>query len=76
MAPTDSGPEDNGAQRPSRYQWRYGPLRLVMPWVAIVVGALLAIMNSDPVLRIGGIGLIVFGIILFFVYRFMAKRGV
>lgn len=76
MAPTDSEPEDEGAQRPSRYGWRYGPLRLVMPWVAIVVGVVLAATNRDPLLPIVGIGLIVLGIIAFFVYRFMAKRGV
>jgi Ca2+/Na+ antiporter len=62
--------------RRSRYRWRYGPLRLALPWIAIVVGAILVVTHRDPVVLALGIGLIVVGIIAFFVYRFMAKRGI
>ncbi|MDN4650007.1 hypothetical protein [Curtobacterium sp. PsM8] len=51
-------------------------MRLVMPWAAVVVGALLAVMHRTPVLLWAGIGLIALGVAFFFVYRFMAKRGI
>lgn len=70
----DTEPRDG--QRPSRYQWRYGPVRLVMPWAAVVVGVLLAVMHRTPMLLWAGIGLIALGVAFFFVYRFMAKRGI
>lgn len=73
--PTDD-PEPRDGQRPSRYQWRYGPVRLVLPWAAVVVGILLAIMHRTPALLWAGIGLIILGVVFFFIYRFMAKRGI
>lgn len=58
------------------YKWRYGPLRLVMPWLCVAVGIYSVVVNSSP-LRIGiGLGLIAFGVVVFFVYRWMAKRGI
>ncbi|MCP1502825.1 putative membrane protein [Curtobacterium herbarum] len=51
-------------------------MRLVMPWAAVVVGVLLAVMHRTPVLLWAGIGLIALGAVFFLVYRFMAKRGI
>lgn len=67
--------ESREGQQPSRYKWRYGPVRLVLPWAAVVVGLLLAIMHRTPVLTWCGLGLVALGVIFFFIYRFMARRG-
>jgi hypothetical protein len=89
------GPDDNSdrdlttaanSSEPRGYKWRYGPLRLTAPWIAIAAG-LIAIVKSvgglggvqkdaTTVFLFGGIGLIVLGIASFFVYRWMAKRGI
>lgn len=69
--------------KPRRYKWRYGPLRIVMPWLCIAVGILLAIKGAldlatnggDPFFLILGSALVVLGIVAFFVYRWMARRG-
>ena len=69
-----------------RYKWRYGPLRLIGPWVAIGVGLILVITRAGGLSKVGGqnttllfiagVVLIVLGIVTFFVYRWMAKRGI
>jgi hypothetical protein len=69
-----------------RHRRRYGPVRLVLPWIAIVVGAIMAVTRIDgldkrgedntAVLFLAGLGLVVLGVIAFFVYRWMAKRGI
>lgn len=76
MTNSSDDQEPRDGQRPSRYQWRYGPVRLILPLAAVVVGILLAIMHRTPELLWVGIGLIVLGVIFFFIYRFMAKRGI
>ncbi|GAB2464454.1 hypothetical protein HD599_000022 [Conyzicola lurida] len=69
---------------PSRYKWRYGPLRLAMPWLAVAVGIGMAVKgglalapsgSGDPAFLYMGLGLVVLGIVAFFVYRWMARRG-
>lgn len=79
---TDEKPED-AHRPPRRYRWRYGPLRLVLPWVTIGVGILMAVRgltgsgpSQAPLDGPLGIGLIVLGIAAFFLYRWMAKRGI
>lgn len=80
-------PDENpsgGNSQPRAYKWRYGPLRLVMPWLCVGVGILMTIRGAlavssgdgDPLFLLLGTSLIVLGIIAFFVYRWMAKRGI
>lgn len=74
--------ESGGDTPPRRYKWRYGPLRLVMPWLA-GIGGLLGVVKGvndlqtkgDPLFIYVGAGLIVLAVIFFFVYRWQAKRG-
>lgn len=68
---------------PRRYKWRYGPLRLIGPWVAAAVGVFLLVRGiidlqtqGEPLFIYVGSGLILLAIIFFFIYRWMAKRGV
>lgn len=69
---------------PRRYKWRYGPLRLLLPWISIAVGGFWLVRavldpkatEDSPVFLILGISLIVLGIVAFLVYRWMAKRGI
>lgn len=63
---------------PRKYKWRYGPLRLAMPWIALVVGAGMIIqgINGNPLFVTLGIIAIAFGVIAFFVYRWMARKGI
>jgi len=73
-------------EKPRRYKWRYGPIRLAMPWISVAVGILSVVRNSGGIGRGGshdttfsfvfGLALIAAGIIFFFVYRWMAKRGI
>jgi hypothetical protein len=68
-----------------QYRWRYGPVRITMPWVCIALGILFTVRGSQGLSRSGdqnttelfwiGVGLIVLGVIGFFVARWMAKRG-
>jgi hypothetical protein len=64
-------------------QSRYGPLRLIAPWVAIGVGLLMVVKGfldlgrtGEPLFLYLGSSLVGLGIIAFFVYRWMAKRGI
>jgi hypothetical protein len=59
-----------------RYRWRYGPLRLVTPWLCIGIGGVMMVGNLGTSTFTPGLGLVVLGIIAFFVYRWMAKRGI
>ena len=68
---------------PRRYKWRYGPLRLVAPWVAALVGGVLVVRGiidlqerGEPLFIYIGSGLVVLAAVFFFLYRWMAKRGV
>jgi len=76
--------EKSESEPPRPYKWRYGPLRLVMPWLCIAVGvfmagdgalSLAANGGGDPLIFMLGLGLIVVGIVTFFVARWQAKRG-
>ncbi len=66
-----------------RYKWRYGPLRLLLPWISIGLGVALLVKGGIDLrdsgeslfLYLGG-GLIVLGIAFIFIYRWMAKRGI
>ncbi|GMA28892.1 hypothetical protein GCM10025874_21450 [Arenivirga flava] len=69
-------------KRRPKAKWKYGPLRLAMPWIAIVVGIVLGLRGlieyqatGDPLFIAVGFGLAALGVIMFFVYRWMAKRG-
>lgn len=69
-------------ERAPKSKWKYGPLRLAMPWIAIVVGIVLGVRGlierqttGDPLFIAVGFGLAALGVIMFFVYRWMAKRG-
>lgn len=64
-------------------KWKYGPLRLAMPWIAVIVGLIVGVRGliddnstGSPLFIAVGFGLAVLGVIFFFVYRWMAKRGV
>ncbi|TDX79097.1 hypothetical protein EDF35_2329 [Rathayibacter sp. PhB151] len=63
-----------------RYRWRYGPVRLVMPWLAIALGTFQTIRaatgEAGAVFLYLGPALIALGIVAFFVFRWMAKRGI
>lgn len=74
-----------GEPGPGKYKWRYGPLRIVMPWLYIAAGIVMAIKgafdlgtsdSAGPLFLILGASLSVLGIVAFFVYRWMAKRGI
>jgi hypothetical protein len=84
---TAPGDDDTRAEAPARkYKWRYGPVRLVGPWVAVLVGLIAVITHANGLNKSGsentgllfyiGLGLIALGVIMFFVYRWMAKRGI
>ena len=67
---------------PRRYRWRYGPMRLAMPVLAIL-GGIAGIVrgigdvqsHGDPLFVYIGAGLIVLAIISIFISRWQAKRG-
>jgi len=63
---------------------KHNPLRILTPWVAVAVGLLMVVLYlgslgaGEPISGLYiliGPGLIVMGIVAFFVYRWMAKRG-
>jgi hypothetical protein len=62
-----------GGQKPV-----YGPRR-VLPWAGIFVGAFLTYRGATgemgSIFLITGPALMALGVIMFFVYRWMAKRG-
>jgi hypothetical protein len=62
--------------RPRKYKWRYGPLRLVMPWLCIGVGAVMAFRDASPLMFGLGLGLVALGVLAFFFYRWMSRRGI
>lgn len=69
-------------ERTTKPKWKYGPLRLAMPWIAIVVGIVLGVRGliehqatGDSLFIAVGFGLAALGVAMFFVYRWMAKRG-
>ena len=47
-----------------------------MPWLCIGVGSVMMVKNDSLLLFNVGLGLIVLGIIGFFIARWMAKRGI
>lgn len=80
-----AGPEQERGPGGSsgRYRSKYGPLRLVLPWVAVAVGLLVAVTHVGGIadgsgmgLFVGGIAVAVLGVAAFFVYRWMARRGI
>jgi hypothetical protein len=87
---TDPGPDDargrDEAAPPRKYKWRYGPVRLVSPWIAVIVGILFVIEGRGAasgstnrgveVLFFVGLILIVVGVVSFFLARWMAKKGI
>lgn len=83
-APNEDLNESHGGEQRRRYKWRYGPLRLVIPWLCMAVGILLIVVaiigwadHHDEVVNFWiGIWLIVLGIVAFFGYRWMAKKGI
>lgn len=72
-----SGSDDSGESSGRRYRWRYGPLRLLAPWACIAGGLIVMIRfgPEQPSFLFWGAGMVVLGVVGFFVYRWMAKRG-
>ena len=78
---TEDGAE--GRQVPRRFRrLKINPLRDVLPFVAVVIGAFMAIRaalglrnGGDPTLIYVGVGLVVVAVLVFFVNRWQAKRG-
>jgi hypothetical protein len=70
---------DSRTSEPRKCKWRFGPLRLALPWISVAAGIVMVIKgasgSSDPSFMALGFGLILLGVIAFFVYRAMAKRG-
>ncbi|MFL0565419.1 MULTISPECIES: hypothetical protein [Microbacterium] len=73
---------NDGDSSPRRYRWKYGPLRLVMPWVCVVVGVGMAIKglvapeNDGTTFVVLGVGFVILGVVAAIVARWMAKRGI
>ena len=72
-------------REPKRFRkHRYGPVRLVLPWVSVAVGLFFVLISinfwahhHDGTANFWiGIGLVVLGIAAFFLYRWMAKKGI
>lgn len=78
---TEDGAESG--QVPRRFRrLTFNPLRDALPIVAVIVGAVMAIRaawglssGGDPTLVYVGAGLVVVGVVVFFVNRWQAKRG-
>jgi hypothetical protein len=78
---TQDGAE--GKQVPRRFRrLKFNPLRDVPPIVAVIVGAFMAIRaasglsnGGDPTLVYVGAGLVVVAVVVFFINRWQAKRG-
>lgn len=77
-----SEPADETTPRRFRRLPHGGPLRLLMPWVCIVVGvgmlvkgAIDAQVRGDALYSLLGAGLVVLGVVVFFVNRWQEKRG-
>jgi hypothetical protein len=55
------------------------PTRAVLPWLGVIMGAALTFQGAtgrmDAIFLITGPALAVLGIVFFFVYRWMARRG-
>lgn len=82
-AAEDSETEDSTPRRFRRM--RYGPLRLVLPWLAIVAGITMSIGgglrlgatgDGDPLFLLLGASLVLVGIAAYFLYRWMANRRI
>lgn len=73
---------NEGDSPPRRYRWKYGPLRLVMPWVCVVVGVGMVIKGlatpqyDGTTFVVLGIGFVILGVAAAVVARWMAKRGI
>ena len=78
---TDDGAESR--QMPKRFQrLKFNPLRYVLPIVAVIVGAFMAVRavvgihdGGKPLLIYVGSGLVMIGVAMFFINRWQAKRG-
>ena len=75
--------EDETTGTPRRFRTlRPNPLRDVLPWVAVVVGVVLIVRgvvdisrHSSPAQLLIGACLAVVGLVVFFINRWQAKRG-
>ncbi len=73
---------NDGDSSPRPYRWKYGPLRLVMPWVCVFVGVGMAIKgliapeNDGATFVVLGVGFVILGVVAAVVARWMAKRGI
>ena len=74
MSPEKSSDDQNDPHREQRRP-QYGPLRLVLPWVSVLVGVIFVIRNQEPLFLVLGLALIAAGVVAFFVYRYMARRN-
>lgn len=74
--------DEGGGQRGRRYKWKYGPLRLIMPWVCVIVGIGLSIKgivnpeDDGTTFIVLGIGFVILGVAAALIARWMAKRGI
>ncbi|WP_267423227.1 MULTISPECIES: hypothetical protein, partial [unclassified Curtobacterium] len=75
--------EDETSGTPGRFRTlRPNPLRDVLPWVAVVVGVVLVVRgffgltdHHGPEQLFVGAGLSVIGLVVFFINRWQARRG-
>lgn len=75
--------EDETTGKPHRFQTlRTNPPRDVLPWAAVVVGVVLILRgvvdlsrHDDPSGVLSGAGLVVIGLVVFFIKRWQARRG-
>lgn len=75
--------EDETTGTPRRFRTlRPNPLRDVLPWVAVVVGVVLIVRgvvdifrHNSPAQLLIGACLAVVGLVVFFINRWQAKRG-
>jgi len=78
---TDDGAESRPI--PKRFRrLKFNPLRDVLPIVAVLVGAFMAVRaamwvsnGGEPLMIYVGSGLVIVGVAMFFINRWQAKRG-
>lgn len=77
-----SEPVDDTTPRRFRRLPHGGPLRLLMPWICVIVGVAMAVkgaidlqVRGDGLFVVLGAGLVIVGVVAFFVYRWLEKRG-
>jgi LPXTG-motif cell wall-anchored protein len=87
MSDPDEDEDYPTKEEPRRFKrYRYGPVRLVTPWLGLVVGIACVVIGAGGLQKTGesntsvtfiaGLALIVLSVVFFFIFRWMAKRGI